>query len=153
NPRATALRDYHNPTGQVTGFLLRSQLVSGWPRLGVQGYLDLNSKNEVPLLRMDRLAPDVLLCLFDGPVQMANLHEPPEQLQGGVEGEPGKYTTPILRELAGAQAGKQLPGGVMVDVTTRSADAQTLQIAAAAKRIKDQLGANEFTSAEWALEM
>src|SRR4051812_13988128 len=71
------------PAGPVTGFVLRSRMVSGWPALHVRGYgtdnlavdpraaddevgdADDKRLDKLTLLRMERLAPAVLLVLFD----------------------------------------------------------------------------------------
>src|SRR5581483_4326071 len=71
---------------QYTGFLLRSQVVRGWPNLQVNGYGvpdDINS--EIKKLRMDRISPDYILCIFDGEIKQVAIHEPPEQLHCGIE--------------------------------------------------------------------
>lgn len=67
----------------VTGFLLRSRAVSGWPGLHVRGF-DA-SKNEMRLLRMERLAPAVLLVLFDGVPHRVEIEEPKQGIQFGVD--------------------------------------------------------------------
>ena len=51
------------PAEVVTGFLLRSRAVSGWPGLHVRASHD---GRQLQLLRMERLAPAVLLVLLDG---------------------------------------------------------------------------------------
>jgi len=48
---------------KLTGFLLRSDVVAGWPGLLVDGYDD---SGLLMLLRTERLSDDVLLCLFEG---------------------------------------------------------------------------------------
>jgi hypothetical protein len=72
------------PAAAVTpaaGFLLRSALASGWPGLGVTG----TSKGTlVPLLRVEHLAPNVLLVLFNGVPDTITLSEPQEGLEFGV---------------------------------------------------------------------
>ncbi|HEY0164121.1 MAG TPA: hypothetical protein VGB39_01980, partial [Sphingomicrobium sp.] len=73
----------------VTGMLLRSQLVSGWPRLNINGYSDVLGNDEVPKLRMAHLSKDVIVCLFHGEVQMVAIHEAPEQLHCGIENSSG----------------------------------------------------------------
>lgn len=70
------------PTGPTSGLLVRSALVSGWPGLGVTGTANNIS---VPLLRIDHLAPDVLLCLFNGVPDTITLAEPHEGLEFGVD--------------------------------------------------------------------
>jgi hypothetical protein len=82
--------------GPITGFVLRSRLVSGWPGMHVRAYatdthpdkhtvpeMD-TSPDRVRLLRMERLAPAVLLVLFDGVPQVVHLEEPRSGIQFGV---------------------------------------------------------------------
>jgi hypothetical protein len=91
------------PAGPVTGFLLRSRLVSGWPALHVRAYgrdnlavqptksdKDVDDGDDVrlsrlSLLRMERLAPAVLLVLFDGFPQVVHLEEPRAGVQYGID--------------------------------------------------------------------
>jgi hypothetical protein len=157
NPEpATALHD--NATGEVTGFLLRSAAVSGWPSAAASGWADAEREDELRRLRLARLGPDVLLGLFDGVVDVIAIHEPPGQLHCGVEGAAGSFTT-TLREVVGTAPGHQYdPPQGEATVQARS-DARTLQVAVAAKSIEDTLntrfgqGLTVFTSAEFALEM
>ena len=146
-----------NPT-EVTGFLLRSAAVAGWPAAAAAGWADTERRTTVDLLRSVRLGDDVLLCLFDGVVRAIALHEPPGQLHCGAEGEPGRHTT-TLRQVTGADRGHQYdpPAGV-APVPTRS-DQRTIRVAPCAAGLKDILnlrfaqGLTQFTSAEFALEM
>lgn len=80
--------------GTVTGFLLRSRAVSGWPGMHVRAYtrdvveddeiVPESHPNRIKLLRLERLAPAVLLCLFDGIPQLVHLEEPRQGIQFGV---------------------------------------------------------------------
>ncbi|MCM3884340.1 hypothetical protein ND747_11840, partial [Frankia sp. R82] len=69
--------------GPVSGLLLRSALVSGWPNLAVRASDPAGAP--LPLLRMDRLSPTVLLCLFDGLPAVVELAEPQEGFRFGVQ--------------------------------------------------------------------
>jgi hypothetical protein len=71
-------------TGPTAGLLLRSALVAGWPNLSVRGVDAAGAP--VPLLRMDRLGPSVLLCLFAGVPHQIELSEPQEGFAFGVDG-------------------------------------------------------------------
>jgi hypothetical protein len=83
------------PAETVTGFLLRSRAVSGWPALHVRGYREEVGADTDPvaeddprrlrLLRLERLAPAVLLCLFDGVPKVVHLEEPRQGIQFGVD--------------------------------------------------------------------
>lgn len=168
-----ALREtYENSSGQVTGFILRSQAVSGWPNLRAKAYSDLQGTNEIPPLHIVNLSDTVLFGLFDGVIKMFALQEPPEQLHMGVEGKNGVYST-TLRSLEGSTAGQQftsvpkkvpaspcnLDGSLPIACISARTDQQTLQIFAAAQTIQSVLASvfsqtiSPFTSAEFALEM
>jgi hypothetical protein len=69
--------------GTVSGFLLRSAVVSGWPNLAVRG----TTRDGTPLgvARMDHLAPNLLLCLFWGVPDVVELSEPQEGLRFGLD--------------------------------------------------------------------
>jgi hypothetical protein len=95
------------PAGTISGFLLRSRMVSGWPALHVRGYAvdnlslaepiadgDVDESDAAPLqrlglLRMERLAPAVLLVLFDGAPAVVHIEEPRAGIQFGVDAETG----------------------------------------------------------------
>lgn len=83
------------PAATITGFLLRSRAVSGWPGLHVRAYKNARvADEEVPppshpdrikLLRLERLAPAVLLALFDGVPELVHVEEPRQGVQFGVK--------------------------------------------------------------------
>ncbi len=80
--------------GPISGFLLRSQAVAGWPGMHVRAFAvdpdeadDARYSDDDPrrlrLLRLERLAPAVLLCLFDGIPEVVHLEEPRQGIQFG----------------------------------------------------------------------
>jgi hypothetical protein len=82
--------------GPVSGFLLRSRVVAGWPAMHVRAFDvdpteadDATYSDDDPrrlrLLRLERLAPAVLLCLFDGIPQVVHLEEPRQGVQFGFD--------------------------------------------------------------------
>lgn len=82
------------PGGLITGFLLRSRAVSGWPGMHVRAYTrEVGADTEIVpethpsrlrVLRLERLAPAVLLVLFDGVPAVVHLEEPRQGVQFGV---------------------------------------------------------------------
>jgi len=72
----------------VTGFLLRSRVVRGWPGLEVSGWSGAPADAPLRILRMDRLGASILLCLFDGDVARVDIHEPAEGLHFGFKPVP-----------------------------------------------------------------
>jgi hypothetical protein len=114
----------------VTGFLLRSALVSGWPGMEVRAWAsdspadvpsgvdpDVLARNRpdlvVELLRLERLSPTVLVALFRGAPRLVWLEEPPQSVQFGLEAAASGWQVPI-RDGAGRDVG-------MVAVPMRSA--------------------------------
>jgi hypothetical protein len=156
-PRKPQLQTYQNSSGTITGFLLRSAVVSGWPGLEIFGYDDPLGNSEVQKLRMDALSGDTLICLFDGIVLQVVIQEPPEALHDGLVKKDGVWAS-TLRSVNGPNPGEQIQGAY-VNMTLRS-DNQTLFAKKAAGDIKDTLNAppyneqiEDFTSAEYALEL
>ncbi len=90
--------------GQITGFLMRSAAVAGWPGLHVRAYsnapnagdediLPESHPDRIKVLRLERLAPAVLLVLFDGVPDVVHIEEPRQGVQFGVKLEPGEDGT------------------------------------------------------------
>ncbi|MGE0100788.1 MAG: hypothetical protein AB7H86_19130 [Blastocatellales bacterium] len=86
--------------GTITGFLLRSRAVSGWPNLHVRAYskdvvaddalttVAESHPDRMKVLRMERLAPAVLLVLIDGVPAVVHIEEPRQGIQFGVRLDP-----------------------------------------------------------------
>ncbi len=69
--------------GHITGYLLRSQLVSGWK--GIKVFAQGEDENALlHPLRVERLSDDILLCIFSGKVQQISFIQPPEGIHFGV---------------------------------------------------------------------
>jgi hypothetical protein len=75
------------PADTITGFLLRSSAVSGWPHMDVRAYrtdvpepFDPSDPNIQPqqlkTLRLELLSPGVMIALFEGVPQLVILEEP-----------------------------------------------------------------------------
>jgi hypothetical protein len=81
---------------EISGFLLRSELVRRWSALEVEVWDD---RSQLPLIRMERLAPDVLIGLVPGRIGALTLIEPYDGVRFGVELAGGG-----LRPVSGARA-------------------------------------------------
>lgn len=151
----------------ATGFLLKSQAVSGWPGLEVRGYNAADERLE--LLRMDHLGPDVLLVIFDGTVKRTEIRQEPEALHFGVNfgtdgTDPQQYdkTLRYIVEHDGNAPGVEIDASkapfIPIKNYYRDPGIEVLKTDDLAKKIKDELGTSVdykggFTSAEFALEM
>jgi hypothetical protein len=88
----------------VTGWLLRSALVSDYPGFSVRAFTTtaippnadpstIPVEETVPIVRIEQLAPSVLLVLFAGTPQLVWIEEPHHGVQLGVED--GDTITPV----------------------------------------------------------
>jgi hypothetical protein len=154
---------------QFSGFLMRSEVVSGWPGLQIDGYKSKPPGNnneepiadpeKLPILRQERLSKNVLLCLFEGDLQTLDIHLKPETLHFGVTANNSGGYFKELRDTSGQEQ------GLRVDVPFKSDPAGVIQIDGEAdsliKNITTEYKDNKTqidwidtpTSAEFALQM
>lgn len=94
----------------MSGVILRSDLVSGWPSLRVEGYRSYapSKYHRLELLRYERLGPGVAIALFKGELKSFTLHLPPESLHFGFSrdaSDAGQY----FKEVKDLADGNELP--------------------------------------------
>jgi hypothetical protein len=133
---------------KVTGFILRSDAVSGWPGLLVEAKDAANKA--LACLRGERLSSNVLLCLFAGEVASVALHLKPEDLHFGVDTP--DHDHPDFHKKLRDNWGGETPA-VIRPLPWRQQSARTLDVNALAAQIKTATGQTTFTSAQFALEM
>lgn len=77
----------------LSGVLLRSDLVSGWPLLQLEAYNSdrpmekLTDRNRLKLLRFEKLGTNVAVAIFEGSLKAFSLHLQPEALHFGFSRE------------------------------------------------------------------
>lgn len=106
----------------ISGFLMRSAAVADWPGLRVRGFANTDPDKPLNLLRMDRLAPAVLLVLFDGVPERVVLDTPLQNPGFGVRADPENPArrAVVLRGLGGERpVGKEIPDQALVTVPLR----------------------------------
>lgn len=129
----------------VTGFLLRSALVSRWRGTQVRAwttpgvplgadpgsYAAQHPDHVVPILRLERLSPGVLIVLFGGQPRMVWLEEPHHGVQLGVDvafrdkpvptvsGSGGREREPLLSYSVAVRDESGRPTGQVVPVPMR----------------------------------
>jgi hypothetical protein len=143
----------------VTGLLIRSRAVSGWPAMHVRAY-----RTEVPddgpddetsrlhLMRLERLAPSVLLALFDGVPAVVHLEEPRSGLQFGFELTDPQPPAGLAYELPLRAPGTGTETGATVPVPFRPGAPGVVDLAALQASILRAVGGNG-SGAEFALEV
>jgi hypothetical protein len=80
--------------GVVTGFFLRSTVVSEFPALNVKG-LGQNPEQQLNVLRKDNLSDTVLMYLFDGEVRSLQISLGAEILHFGLERSQQKFVKTV----------------------------------------------------------
>ena len=140
----------------ITGFLLHSEVVSGWPGLEIEGYTNpvtgtefVGPENKLTILRRDRLSDNILLCFFAGEVKTLDLSLKGSTVNCGVDLiKKGIPITKGLRKLDGDQATGT------INVPFRNENLGVIDIEEMAKRLKNGLNSpDDFTSAQFAATM
>jgi hypothetical protein len=141
------------PGGPISGFLLRSKLVSGWPGLHVRAYrvdqgqdaeiIPESDPDRLKVLRMERLAPAVLLVLFDGVPEVVHFEEPRQGIQFGAQRPPGQpLSASRTLPLRDASTGADLPAETPVAVPFRRASAGVIHM----RKLRDRIAARPATN-------
>ncbi len=155
---------------KITGFLLRSGVVSDWEGLEVAAFADENMTRPCQLLRMDHLSPNVLLCMYEGMVKSVRINEHPEVLHFGFArtDTPRVYSKsfryPVDKQEGdvmhkAGEAVKDVKLVMPTDIYIRGNTSNVIRISKLAVAIRDTLAGNKigyegtFTTAEFALEM
>ncbi|GAB7529266.1 hypothetical protein PS3A_16750 [Pseudomonas sp. 3A(2025)] len=157
------------PATTVSGFVLRSNVVTGWPGLEVRAF-DASNQRLTGVLRQQVLSPTVLLFMTTGQIDHVDISEPAEAMHFGVDIQNDTKALRYVTVPASAQADTQ-PGALIdsasVTVTYRAAGGgkRVLKIADLASALQAGLVANSanlvpgstqqrpFTAAEFALEL
>lgn len=121
-PYGDQFKEKANAIPNLTGILIRSDVVSNWPDILIDGYsvkpdstnLDGNLEdNQLRLLRIERLTEDILFCIFDGKVVTVDIHLKPETVHFGYNRPANHDINPVchdyfkdLRDLDGTEAQK-----------------------------------------------
>jgi hypothetical protein len=149
----------------ASGFLLRSQVVAGWPKLEVVAF-DASGQELPNVIRLERLTSSILLYVVEGRLDRVILREPAIGLHFGIDiegGKPLRYVTVPQTAPEGTRPGDQIDGA-SVAPTYRDATHRTIRIARLAADLSDGLYARNadnaadgkklpFTSAEFALQL
>lgn len=88
-------------SNNLSGFFLRSMVITGWPGIQVHGFSDAAAQNPIRILRMEKLSSSLLFVIFEGVVQSVIFEEPSEGVYFGVS----PNTDPPTTELRYAQTG------------------------------------------------
>ena len=144
----------------VTGFLLRSAAVVGWPHMDVRAYdidvpersnpddpnteLDPSNpdiaKHQLKTLRLELLSPSVMLALFEGIPQLVYLEEPHHGVQFGIldPQQNGNFHM-FIRTTTGQQIDSG-GNGITIPVPVRASNPRVIHIAGLRDQLQAQAG-------------
>jgi len=149
-----------SPGDIITGFLLRSAAVVGWPHMDVRAYdidvpersnpddpnteLDPSdpnvAKHQLKTLRLELLSPSVMLALFQGIPQLVYIEEPHHGVQFGIldPQQNGNFSM-FIRNTIGQQIDQ---GGnpQTIPVPVRASNSRVIHIAGLRDRLQAQAG-------------
>jgi hypothetical protein len=150
----------------LTGFLVRSRAISGWPGVQVRAYRrtsaeqagdPLSGLEEMRLLRLERLSPAVLLALIDGIPTQVHLEEPRAGIQFGVDEDPDGTLTVALKDPADGHHVQSAGKDVTAPVPFRKGGPGVVAVSALAQALLDadtgQVLGPSLGPAEYALQM
>lgn len=148
----------------VSGFLLRSTVVSSYRGLGVEAYPDSTNKNPLEIIRLEPLGDnsDTLLCLVDGDISRVDIHEAPEHLHYGIDtysydSKNHKVTADkVIRKFEKTGNNVTFTGKTITrDISSsfRSDSPRVLKASVLAKIIAEVNGTSGIDSAEMGFEM
>ena len=143
---------------RLTGFLLRSSLIAGWRGLEIEvrgkDLVDDADTRIIQLVRMERIAPDTLLCLCEGIVTEVTIIQPPENLHFGLTGNAD--TLRFTKKFTGVSGvARTIDQALAVPLRTDAAgstDKRVLRIKGGGNGLADLLSP-AATSADFAMEM
>jgi len=149
---------------EISGFLLRSDLVAGWPNLLFEAYSesiadDVKQPSETPIevLRREKLSETVLICLFKGEFQTLDFHQKPEVLHFGVDINGNNFSKNLHYVDGKNVKERDLPAATLaankvIYINAKAYDANSKSLLEKTMDLLDINAAN-FTSAQFAMAM
>ncbi|HEX8537161.1 MAG TPA: hypothetical protein VF664_06825, partial [Cystobacter sp.] len=144
----------------VTGFVMRSSVVSGWPDLLVEAYSERvedaafipSDKQTLPPLRIEKLSKDVLIGLFEGELKTLDVHQKPEAMHFGLDAQQGDSDTysKNLRNLDSGAGSEEL---IIDAVPWRDGEKGLVDVVGLAEAMRGMLSQGSFSAAPFALQM
>jgi len=150
----------------ISGMLLNSRAVSGWPGLHVNAYRanvsDTSPQDDpsrLQIMRLEQLSPSVLLVLFDGVPEIVHVDEPRHGVQFGVDetggSEAGNWSYSLTLRRNAASIGDMTESSAAADtlpVPFRANAPGVIDMAALQSAVVGRIGGAQ-TASEFALQM
>uniref|UniRef100_UPI0030D88496 hypothetical protein n=1 Tax=Cyanothece sp. BG0011 TaxID=2082950 RepID=UPI0030D88496 len=117
---------------------------------------DLNSIDPtegelLPLLRMETLAKDVLICLFEGEVKTVDIHLKPESMHFGLDAPTDE--SPEWSKNLRDENGELMDKFLISPIPWRNEGKEVINLQDFATQMNGHLNLDEFTSGQFGLQM
>jgi hypothetical protein len=115
-----------------------------------EAHLKVYRQYRLPLLRIERLSANILICIFDGILQAVDLHLKPETMHFGIDKDIHNTYSKKLKAITGDVT------KLSTTILWNNQNGRVIDIKRLANTIKEELKIEEtaeFSSAEFALEM
>jgi hypothetical protein len=106
--------------GPMSGFLLRSSIVTTWPNTTAVAYADTGGGTALPVLQLTELSSTMLFGLFGGTLQRLDLCQPQQTLHFGADVSGGAVTVELRYAGGSTQVTAGSSTGTSQNVTQRS---------------------------------
>lgn len=143
-------------TWPLAGFLIRSEIVSGWRGIEVRAEGSAPADDVLPPLRFERIGPTVLLGLYNGPIGRLSFKHPPESFHFGVDGLEDPSQPTLDQKLRQPDSGGIVQGEHFTVVLRQGATATdlglgVLDVTATVQNGQAALQTQESTSAQYVM--
>jgi len=129
----------------ITGFLMRSSAVSGWPHMDVRAYKTAIKEKfdpsdpqavaqQLKTLRLELLSPGVMIALFQGVPQLVILEEPHNGVMFGLHVDNGVDKI-YLRDTSGHQVPSSGPPYLDIPLPFRSSNGRVVHVTELRRRL------------------
>ena len=130
----------------ASGFFLHSVLVEDFRGIEIRSYSDIEGKERLSPLRIEKMGKQILLGIFKGKIRRIEFVQPPEGLHYGFIRSEGKmYKT--LRNIENGELNDQ-----QTEIFKRDGDSRTLDLEKTAQEMERQLG-RHITAADLGLQL
>ncbi|MDR0493846.1 MAG: hypothetical protein LBH74_09460 [Nitrososphaerota archaeon] len=133
----------------LTGFLMRSDLVTNWKGIEIKGF---NGETPLKILRLEVVSDKVLICIFAGILTSVQMFEPSESLHFGANKVEGHHTI-YLRRIDEGYEGQILENKAKRVLIVPTELNGRINVAKLSEDVAGKLGETRLESSQFALEM
>ena len=133
---------------QLSGFLLRSQVVAGWPDLEVYAFSE-NSQTPLPQIQKTTVSKNILFVVVEGQLNSVSIQQKAQSIHFGFDIAEDSF----YKKLRNPSDGSYYNTDYNVDITWRDNEKRIVDINALSTAIAQKLQLSSLSSSLFAMEM